>query len=136
MKADVQYNDLKGTVCADISDFIGEPGKDNLEALARYFKIDKNRFKVVGLSIFGTENFQISLFCVDKDRSTLQKEHIVKISCPVEREREILDTIFKRLNIVLHKKFDTIYPDLKFDEEASYSEFHTVEEEENCSSIA
>jgi hypothetical protein len=36
MKADVQYNDFKGTVSADISDALGSMGSDDLECIGRH----------------------------------------------------------------------------------------------------
>jgi hypothetical protein len=129
MKASVQYNDFKGTVSADISDFLGGAGGDDVEGLAKYFDLNQDRFTPVGISIYGTEGFYVSLFCVDKEKSTEQKEHIVKMSCEVENEKEILDILFKRLHIVLHDKFDDKYPNMDYDEEVNYSEFHETEEE-------
>ena len=46
-----------------------------------------------------------------------------------ENEREIIDILFKRLHIVLHNKFDTKYPQLDYDEEVRYTDFHETEEE-------
>tara|TARA_R110002033_G_scaffold139940_1_gene178879 strand:- start:816 stop:1205 length:390 start_codon:yes stop_codon:yes gene_type:complete len=129
MKANVQYNDFKGTASADISDFLGGAGGDDVEGLSKYFDLNYDRFKPVGISIYGTENFGISLFCVDKEKSTEEKEHIVKMSCDVEDKKDIIDILFKRLNIVLHDKFDNKYPNLDYDEEVNYSDFHETDEE-------
>lgn len=129
MKASVQYNDFKGTASADISDFLGGAGGDDVEGLSKYFVLNHDRFTPVGISIYGTENFGISLFCVDKEKSTKEKEHIVKMSCDVEDRKDIIDILFKRLNIVLHDKFDNKYPNLDYDEEVSYSDFHETDEE-------
>lgn len=60
MKADVQYNDFIGTAAADISDFLGSKYGDSLDAFGKYFKIDEARFKVIGISIYGTNSFFIS----------------------------------------------------------------------------
>ena len=127
MKADVQYNDFIGTASADISDFLGSKFGDNLESFGKYFKIDENRFKVVGISIYGTENFYISLLCIDKKKSTEKKEHIINMSVNIETEKEILHILFKRLHIVLHSRFDKLYPNLDYDEEVRYEDFHETE---------
>jgi hypothetical protein len=129
MKADVQYNDFKGTVSADISDALGGMGSDDLETIGRYFNLNAERFKIVGLSLYGTDGFYISLICVDKEKSTEQKEHIVSMSCDIDNEKEILDILFKRLHIVLYDKFDEKYPNLNYDEEVNFSDFHETEEE-------
>jgi hypothetical protein len=130
MKADVQYNDFIGTAAADISDFLGSKFGDSLESFGKYFKIDENRFKVIGISIYGTDSFYISFLCVDKRKSTEEKEHIVTMSMEIKDEKEILDFLFKRLHIVLHSRFDNIYPSLDYDEEVSYENFHEIESEE------
>ncbi len=128
MKAKTQYNDFLGTVAADISDGLATGG-DDLNSIAKYFKLDRDRFKIVGLSIYGTENFRVSLICVDNQRSTEEKEHIVKMSLEIEDEKEILDIIFKRLNIVLHNQFEREYIEKDYDEEARFSDFHNNPEE-------
>lgn len=130
MKADVQYNDFVGTAAADISDFLGSKYGDDLESFGKYFKIDESRFKVIGISIYGTDNFYISFLCVDKQKSTDTKEHLVSMSIDIENEKDILDFLFKRLHIVLHSKFDSKYPNLKYDEEISYNDFHETDGEE------
>jgi hypothetical protein len=124
MKADVQYNDFIGTAAADISDFLGLKYGNDLESFGKYFKIDQTRFKVIGVSIYGTDSFYISFLCVDKQKSTDEKEHIVSMSIDIENEKEILDFLFKRLHLVLHSNFNDKYQILKYDEEVNYSDYH------------
>ncbi len=128
MKANVQYNDFKGTVSADISDGLGGPDSDNIKGLAKLFNLDENRFEPIGISLYGVNGFSVSLLCVDKEKSTEEKEHVVSMSCDVENENEIVDILFKRLHIVLHDRFDNKYPDMDYDEEVRYSDFHEEEE--------
>jgi hypothetical protein len=127
MKADVQYNDFVGTAAADISDFLGSKFGDDLESFGKYFKIDETRFKVIGISIYGTDEFGISFLCVDKQRSTEENEHIVKMSMDIEDDKEILGFLFKRLHIVLHSKFDNKFPSLDYYEEVNYIDYHDTE---------
>lgn len=127
MKADVQYNDFRGTAAADISDSLGSKYGDNLKSFGKYFKIDENRFEVIGISIYGTNNLYISLYCVDRTKSTLEKEHIVSMSIDIDDDKEVLSFLFKRLHIVLHSRFDKKYGDLSYDEEVSYEDFHDSE---------
>ena len=130
MKADVQYNDFIGTAAADISDFLGSKYGDNLESFGKYFKLDLKRFKVIGLSIYGTENHYISLLCVDSKKSTDEKEHITSISIDIKDDKDFLGFLFKRLHLVLHSHFDDKYPSLRYDEEANYEDYHEIDEEE------
>jgi hypothetical protein len=129
MKANVQYNDFTGTASADISDFLGGAGGDDVEGLSKYFDLNYDRFTPVGISIYGTENFGISLICVDKEKSTEEKEHIVKMSCNVEDQKEIIDILFKRLNVTLFDKYDKKYPNMEYDQEVNFDDYHETEEE-------
>lgn len=129
MKAQVQYNDFEGTVAADISDGLGGVYGDDLESIGKYFNLDENRFKIIGLSIYGTNEFSISLICIDKKRSTDKKEHLVSMSCEVDDEKEILDILFKRLHIVLYDKFDDKYVNMDYDSEVRFSDYHNKKEE-------
>jgi hypothetical protein len=124
MKADVQYNDFIGTAAADISDFLGSKYGDNLESFGKYFKLDLNRFKVVGLSIYGTENHYISLLCVDSEKSTNEKEHLIKMSIDITDDKDFLGFLFRSLHLVLHSRFDDKYPNLDYDEEAHFEDYH------------
>lgn len=129
MKANVQYNDFKGTASADISDALGGVGGDDMKGLAKFFNLDENRFTPIGISLYGTNGFNVSILCVDKEQTTPEKEHIVSMSYDVENERELIDVLFKRLHIVLHDKFDNKYPELDYDEEVRYTDFHETDEE-------
>lgn len=68
------------------------------------------------------------LFCVDKEKSTDEKEHIVNMSCEINDDIEILDILFKRLHIVIHDKYDEKSVNLDYDEEVNYSDFHKTED--------
>ena len=46
------------------------------------------------------------------------------MSVEIENKKEILSFLFKQLNIVLHSKFDKKYPNLEYDEEVKYEDFH------------
>lgn len=118
MEARTQYTDMIGTVAADIAD-----ARDNsIEKIAKYFNVDEDRFKVVGLSIYGTDNFSVSFICVDKKKSTNEKEHIVLLGIDDEH-KNILNILFKRLSIVLYGRHDKVYPGISYDEEASISDY-------------
>jgi len=127
MKANLPYNDFKGTVAADISDFLGVNSSNDLEAIGKYFNLNQDHYKIIGLSIYGTQHFRISLVCIDRQKSTQVKEHVVLMSIPIENEKEILNVLFKDLQIVLYSKFDNKYPDISYDEEITFSNCHKTE---------
>lgn len=129
MKANVQYNDFVGTVAADISDHLSKYAGDTLKSIGRYFKLDEKRFDIIGFSIYGTDSFSISLICVDKNKSKEGENHIVSMMYDIGDDKENLDMIFKRLHIVLHQKYDEKYPNLDYNEEVNFSDFHETEEE-------
>ena len=127
MKARTQYTDFTGTTAADISDLA--TGTDKLEDLADFFKLDKERFDLIGVSVYGTQTFSVSLLCVDKTISDSENEHIVSMMIDNEYEN-ILSLMFKRLHIVLHNKFDNKYsdPELNYNQEVRFSDFHETEQ--------
>ena len=49
-----------------------------MNGLAKCFNLNQERFTPIGISIYGTDGFYISLLCFDKEKSTDQKEHIIK----------------------------------------------------------
>lgn len=129
MEANVQYNDFKGTAAADISDSLSVNfSGDSLESFADFFKLDKNRFKIIGISFYGGKSPSISLLCVDLEESTTEKEYIVSMRIDWPYEEHPIDTLFKRFEVVLHEKFDEKYLHLDYDNEVRYEDFHELEE--------
>lgn len=124
MKADVQYNDLIGTVAADIADF-SSPDCD-LSGLAKNYKIDTERYNPVGMSLYGPSNFNLSFLCIDKEKSTESKAHIVRINV-YDIDEVDLEVLFKRLHIVLYNKFEEKYQDQDYDETITIE----IKEDEN-----
>lgn len=131
MKAEVPYNDLRGTAAADISPLVSGCAGGNLEAIESYFNVDRKRFRVVAVSIDGTREFSLSLICVDKVKSTQDKEHLVSLSVDTVDDKKIISILLESLHIVLHDDSDKRYssPDLNYDEEAFFSDFHQVTQE-------
>ncbi len=74
MKADTQYGDLKGTASADISDFIGKD--HDLQDLCEIYKLDRARYKIIGISITGTTDFSGALSALT-EKSQKIKESIL-----------------------------------------------------------
>ena len=124
MVADTQYNDFRGSASADISDSIGQAGGDDLKGFSKFFELDETRFRLIGISLYGPDEFSISLLCIDLERSSSQKEHIVSMMYDMSSTSNLIGRLFKRLHIVLHNKFDEKYPSLDYNEEVRYSDFH------------
>lgn len=120
MKADTTYNDLTGTVAADISDLTTT--QNDLTDLATSFKIDTERFKAVGISVYGTQEFSVSFICVDKTKSTEEKEHLVKMEID-HNYKDILSLLFKRLEFIIYDKFDSKYREIENHEDVKLSDF-------------
>lgn len=125
MKASVSYNDFEGTAAADLADHISEHNGSRLLGISSFLKINEERFKVVGISVYGTDNLSLSLLCVDNEKSTPDKEHLVSMSIPVKNKTNVFDLIFKRLNVVLYLGDHSPYKDQEIDEEVRYSDYHT-----------
>jgi len=128
MIASTHYDDFKGTVSADIAGTLRDADGDKMKKLATFFDLNLERFEPIGISLFGTSGFSVSLICVDKEKSTKEKEHIVSMFCEVENEKEIIEILFQRFHIVLHNRFDKKYPNLDFNEEVNYNDVHETEE--------
>ncbi len=130
MKAKVQYDDFKGTVAADISDMIAAHKGNYISSIGEYFNVDQNRFKVIGVSLQGIENFELTLLCVDKLKSTPTRDFLVKMKFDLDAEgqKRMLGLLFKRLNVVLFNSDDDSYlHHSEYDEIINYSDYHANE---------
>ncbi|MTG98835.1 MULTISPECIES: hypothetical protein [Myroides] len=133
MKAKVQYNDFVGSVAADISDTIAANKGNYISSIGDYFNVDSNKFKVVGVSLTGIHNFEIVLICVDLERSTPLKDHVVKMKMDLDAEgqKKMLDLLFKRLNFVLFDSGEEKYSEANCDEVVNFEDFHQFDYDEN-----
>lgn len=129
MKANVSYNDFTGTSAADIADHISGYHGDNLKSIAQHLGLNQNRFELIGLSIYGTDEFSISLLCVDKEQQENGENVIVSMMFDGDEELVKLNNLFKRLDIVLHEKYDDKYPTLNSSKEVRFSDFHETQED-------
>lgn len=111
MKADVQYNDFKGTSAADISDHT------NLNEFLSSRGVDTERYDAIGASFFAGYNdfFSASIICIDKEQSTATKTHIVKIDFEAEFDKDEFFDLFKRFSVVITEHYDR-YQDQDIDE--------------------
>lgn len=122
MKASTQYTDLVGTAAADISD---SSRSNTLEEVAQHFNLDKKRFKIIGLSIYGIGRLSVSLICEDLSKSTNDKKYIVKLL--IDNVDDVIALVLKRLHVVLYNKRDEVYPDIELSEELHLSDFTSTE---------
>ena len=116
MKPSVQYNDRIGHASADISGI-------NYAQLAQKCNLGE-RYTIIGVSLFGTDEIGISLLCRDNEESTDQKEVLVDVYPNVELTvGEVLERLNVTINITNDAKYDN--PNLDTDKEV------TIEEDEN-----
>ncbi|MDM1045373.1 hypothetical protein HX004_11465 [Myroides sp. 1354] len=129
MKAKVQYNDFKGTVAADISDMIAVNKGNYISSIGEYFGVDQERFKVVGVSLQGIQDFELTMLCVDREKSTPFKDHLVKMQFDLDAEgqKRMLGLLFKRLNVVLFDSGEENYETDNYDEVVNYADHHQKE---------
>lgn len=73
MKASTQYTDFTGYAAADISDYLGSGGGDDLARMAKFFKLDTTRFKIVGISIYGTEDPTYHYTALIKNKAQMRR---------------------------------------------------------------
>lgn len=124
MKARTQYSDLKGTAAADVNSGVEA---DKFEFIARDIGLDTERFKIVGVKLYGIPNASISLICLDKTLTTPQKDYIVDMS--IENDNDLVEFIFERFSVVLYDQFDKRYSAIDEVHEVRFSEFHEEDEE-------
>ena len=112
MKANVQYNDFKGSAAADIADHW------NLEDFLKSKGFDTERFRPIGANFYSgySSFFSASIICVDKKKSTEEKEHLTSIGLNNELTRDEFFDLFKRFNVIITNRNEG-YEDKTIDEE-------------------
>jgi len=122
MKASVQYNDFIGTSAADINDHT------NLNKFLASRGVDTDRYDAIGASFYAgySDFFSASIICIDKEQSTAEKKHIVKIGFEAEFDKDEFFDLFKRFYVVISKKYDG-YQDQEIDEEITVDDRPTNE---------
>lgn len=115
MKTEVQYNDFKGSVSADVSDIIGGTSANALLKIAEYFKLDSERFILIGLSIRSINSLELR--CIDLKKSTNNKEYIVDLKTDLKNQN-VFELLFKRIHISLHSRYNEKYLDSNLESDA------------------
>ena len=121
MIASTSYNDLIGTASADISDKLNKlsiSGNNILNKIGENFKIDLNRFEIIGISI--TIDLDISLICKDKKQNI--ENYIVKIIFDHDNDKQILKELFKSFEIILHDKKDKTFDSIDISQNINFED--------------
>ena len=122
MKASVQYNDYIGTAAADISDHT------NLKKFIASRGIDPERYYPIGASFYaGYDSLTGSIICIDNEKSTEAKKHIVEISFEKSFDKDEFFNLFKRFHVMVSAKHSG-FQDHDIDEEITIDD--RAEEEE------
>ena len=123
MEARTQYTDLRGFAAADVSGRISQQA-NCLADVAEYLKLDTNKLELVGLSFYGVVNRSISLICVDKERSTEEKEYLVTVMIDREGDERVdIRDVIERLHVLVFDKRDERYLDQEIDREMRLSDY-------------
>lgn len=106
MKASVQYNDLKGTAAADISDFYQNSLQNYL--VKSYEQYDGDRYNCCGCTIFVSgqhEHSQGNIEFICKD--TVEDKYVK--FCPMRKiSLDEIFSLFKRFEVVIGEHIDNI----------------------------
>lgn len=99
MKPSVQYNDRIGHAAADISNI-------NYKQIAEQCNLGE-RYTIIGISLYGTEEISISLFCKDNNESTDENEVLVTVYPTLELSvSDVLERLNVTINITNNSKYD------------------------------
>lgn len=117
MKADTQYNDFEGTAAADISDHT------SLKAVLMERGFDTKRFEPIGATFYHgyAKFFNGSILCINKEKSTSEKKHIVNVSFEADFTHQQFFDLFKRFSVHLHKRHEG-YENMEVDEEITHDD--------------
>lgn len=100
MKASVPYSDLIGTASASL---------DSLSDLNDFLdlrQVDTDRYSAIGASFYAhdVDVFKAYIICLDNEKSTKEKKHIVKIGFEAEFDKEEFFELFKGFEVVVSMK--------------------------------
>ncbi|MFD3002006.1 hypothetical protein ACFS7Z_16660 [Pontibacter toksunensis] len=100
MKTNVQNTDLFGAAAAAVS---SQAGLQNFLASK---KVDTSRYEAVGVGFSGGNNNLFSGFivCKDNQKSTEDRDHILKVYFEEEISRDEFFSLFKQFDVVLASK--------------------------------
>ncbi|WP_299608723.1 hypothetical protein [uncultured Aquimarina sp.] len=100
MRPSVQYNDRIGHAAADIYNI-------NYNQIAERCNLGE-RYSIIGISLYGTEEVSISLLCRDNVESTNENEVLVEVYPNVELS---ISDVLERLNVTINITNNAVYDD-------------------------
>ena len=113
MKPSVQYNDRIGHASADIFNI-------NYNQIAERCNLGQ-RYSIIGISLYGTEEISVSLLCRDNEESTNENEVLVKVYPNVELAvNDVLERLNVTINITNNASYDN--PNLDTNREVTIEE--------------
>ena len=104
MKPSVQYNDRIGHASADISNI-------NYDEIAERCNLGE-RYKIIGISLYGTDEISVSLLCKDNEESTNENEVLVTVYPTVELS---ISDVLERLNVTINITNNSVYDNPNLD---------------------
>lgn len=116
MKPSVQYNDRIGHASADIA------GIDYNQIAQRYNLGE--RYRIIGISLYGTREINVSFLCVDNKESTTENEVLVHV---YPNENIAVSSVIERLNVTINITHDRRYDNPELDTVREV----TIEEEDD-----
>ena len=120
MKPSVQYNDKIGHATADVAGI-------DFNQIAEQCNLGE-RYTIIGISLYGTEEINVSLICRDNEESTDEKEVLVDVYPSVDLAvSDVLERLNVTINISNNAKYDN--PELDTDREVTI-EAEEIEDDE------
>lgn len=116
MKPTVQYNDRIGHASADIAGI-------DYDQIARLCNLGE-RYTIIGLSLYGTRDINVSFLCVDNEESTPDNEILVHVYPSVDLP---VNSVVERLNVTINITHERRYDDPELDTIREV----TIEEDDN-----
>ncbi|WP_162055131.1 hypothetical protein [Pontibacter pamirensis] len=100
MKANVQHHDFFGSAAADISN------NTNLQKFLESKRVDTTRYEAVGAGFNGGHEGSFSGFiiCKDKQKSTEDRDHIIRLSFEEAISKDEFFSLFKRFEVLIASK--------------------------------
>lgn len=97
MKANVQYNDFKGTTAADIGDSY------SLTDFLKQKGVDTDRYRPIGSKFFSNYEslLSVDIICVDNQQSTDGEPYIVELSLNEPMTHKEYFGLFKRYECIV-----------------------------------
>ena len=120
MKPSVQYNDKIGHATADVAGI-------DFNQIAEQCNLGE-RYTIIGISLYGTQEINVSLICRDNEESTDEKEVLVDVYPSINLAvSDVLERLNVTINISDNAKYDN--PELDTDREVTI-EAEKIEDDE------